>query len=243
MTTRRNFLNRTLGAVLAVSTIAGAAHSQSTEPVFLLDFVVLNDGQEIAARNEYEAKVAVIAARYDVAAIHSYDVVAPIAGPLPGVARVNVFEMPSLDALDSIFSDPDFTELDDIRPIIHDMNALTLYIGHRTVDNGPVQNGLVLVDLVVMADGYGDADRDAYEAKVQPIAAQYGATIEASFSIDQKMMGHGPDSPVRLNLWRLQDSTTMQSIFEDPAFQALEEERQKLFDFDQLSMWMAAPRG
>lgn len=235
-------IRRNLLKIASLFFLLPAPAAMAAEPVYLLDFVVLQDSATLTQRDAYEAKVAEIAARYDVLQIHSYNTAAKLSGKLDGVARVNVFEMPDMAALQSITGDADYAALEDMRNTVHDMSALTLYTGTKIFDHGPITDGNVLVDLVVMSAGHDATARAAYADQIAPLAAKYGATLKARYQVGQKLSGKGPDNPILLNIWHLADPAGIGALSQDPAYQALEEERQHIHDMAALGLWMAAPR-
>lgn len=229
------------GAVLAFMTTLSNGNIANAEQANLIDFIVLNEGIDIGERNAYEAALKPIAARYGAEVVHSYDVKEHLAGKMPTSVRVNIWNLDNVDALGAVDKDADYRAMIPNRDRVHDLSALTLYKARETVNAGPITEGSVLVDLVVMNEGFGAEERDAYEAKMAPLAAKYGYTIHASYEIDQKIGGNGPEKPLRLILWRGDNPDALGSLSEDADYIALENERQRLFDFSQLTLFMASP--
>jgi uncharacterized protein (DUF1330 family) len=216
------------------------ASAVAAENFNLIDFVVLKDG-DVVGRADYEESVGEIAARHGAEVIHSYNVQAHLAGPMADTYQVNVWGFDEQNTLDQIVSDPDYKELIPARNEIHDMSQLTMYLGEPIQGADAIQEGTILVDLVSMQDGYGAEARDAYESKILPLAETYGFELVASYGVIQKIGGVGPDNPLRLNLWQVADPSTMQALTNDPAYQALEEERQRITNFDDLTLFLAQP--
>ena len=228
-------------ATLALATAISVAGTANAEQANLIDFIVLNDGIDISERDAYEAALKPIAARYGAEVVHSYDVLNHMTGGMAQSVRVNIWNLDDMGAIGSVDKDPDYQDMVPNRDRIHDLSALTLYTATETVNAGPITEGFVLVDLVVMNDGFGASERDAYEASMAPIAEKYGYTIQASYEIDQKIGGDGPASPLRLILWKGDNPDALGALTQDPAYMALEDDRQKLFDFSQLTLLMASP--
>lgn len=228
-------------ATLAVGTTLSSASFAAAEQVNLIDFIVLNDGIEIAERDAYETALKPIAARYGAEVVHSYNVMAHLAGEMETSVRVNIWNLDDMSALGAVDKDADYRAMIPNRDRIHDLSALTLYTARENINNGPITEGFVLVDLIVMKDGFGAAERDAYEAKMAPLAEKYGYVIQASYEIDQKIGGDGPETPLRLNLWNGNNPDALGALTQDPGYVALEAERQKLFDFSALTLFMATP--
>lgn len=97
---------------------------------------------------------------------------------------------------------------------------------------------LVLVDLVVMNPGYGIEEREAYEAAVLPIAQQYNMERIGTYDIVQHLGGKAEDA-IRLNLWSIPNTESIQVLGQDEAYQALEDTRNELHDFNQLTLYTA----
>lgn len=229
-----------LSIVANIPFVAFPAHAQSKAN--LIDFVVLNDGHNIKERDTYESKLTPISAKYGAKVIHSYDITSHLAGPIKGVVRINVWEFSDPSTFEKIGADPTYQALIPSRGRIHDMRNLTLYTGSEIENRGPVQDGVVLVDLVVMKEGYGNAERDVYESKMRPLAAKYGFELMASYAIGKKLSGTGPQQPLRLNLWRVENPDTMTKLSADADYIALASTRNKIHDFSKLTMFYARSR-
>lgn len=230
-----------LGQIAAISLISFmTATAVPAENFNLIDFVVLKGGDE-TGRAKYEEKVGEIAARYGAEVIHTYNVQAHLAGPMKDTYQVNVWGFDEQDTLEKVASDPDYKELIPARNEIYDLSKLTMYLGEPIQGAEAIREGTVLLDLVSMQDGYGADARDAYEDKILPLAERYGFKLVASHGVIQKIGGTGPDNPLRLNLWQVADPSSMQALTNDPVYQALEEERQRITNFDDLTLFLAQP--
>lgn len=236
--------------VVAATACAGAADenqmrddatTQTTETYNLIDFIMLAEGAELAERNAYEEALEPIAARYGAEYIHTYNLVSHIGGPMDSAVRLNIWEFEDQNALALVNEDEDYKALIPMRDRVHDMDALTLYMAQPIKDGGPIGDGVVLVDLIVMQDGAGDAERNAYEARMAPIAEKYGFRVHSAFRILQKIGGEGPESPIRLNLWAGQDPEGLQRLSQDPEYQELVEMRNRIHDMEQIALFLAAP--
>ncbi len=231
--------------MLAIAAFVGALPSgqAQAQQVNLIDFVILQDGVDIAERDAYEEGVKPIAAKYGANVVHSYDLFAHMIGSMKNAVRLNVWNLDHANALGALEQDPAYQKMVSNRDRIHDMSALTLYMGQEITSVGPIKDGFILVDLVVMNGGMGDAERDAYEAKMAPLAKKYGYEIRASYRIMQKISGEGPDRALRLNLWRGETPNGLERLNKDSDYIALENERNTITDFSQLALFMAKPRG
>ncbi len=232
---RRYFMQTMLVATAAIGI---ATPSLANDKVYLIDFVILNEGSDISDRDRYEERIAPMAARTGLSVIKSVNLLQHLNGGIQEAVRLNIWEMESPANMQALMQDAQYQAEIPTRDAIHNMKDLSLYLATETADNGGLGEGMVLVDLVVMNDGYGAAERDAYEAKVAPIAAQYGMELAAAYTIDQKLNGAATDDALRLNLWSVADPAAMQDLNGDPAYQALADERNRLHDFSQLTLFM-----
>ncbi|SHH80907.1 DUF1330 domain-containing protein [Cognatishimia maritima] len=231
-----------LAAAAMTTVTAGTFASAQDEKVYLIDFVVMNDGFDLKERNAYEAEIAPIAGDYGMAVIHSYNLTAHLSGTMSDAVRLNVWELPSPSAMQAVINDPRYAAGVPRRDEIHDMESLTLYMASSDETGQQVADKPVLIDLVVLNEGQEAAARDAYEMKVASIAAKYGFEQVASFPVIQKIAGVGPEQPMRLNLWSLQDPAGMQKLGADPEYVALENERNAIHDFSQLTLFFGQAR-
>ncbi len=232
---RRYFMHTMLAATAAISF---ATPSLADNKLNLIDFVIMNEGSDIADRDQYEQRIAPMAERTGLSIVRSVDLVQHLNGGIPRAVRLNIWEMESAANMQALMQDPEYQAEIPTRDAIHNMKDLSLYLATETTNNGGLGTGMVLVDLVVMNDGYGAAERDAYEAKVAPIAAQYGMELAAAYTIDEKLNGAATDDALRLNLWSVSDPAAMAELNTDPAYQALADERNRLHDFSQLTLFM-----
>ena len=215
--------------------------AMAQDKTIMLDFVVLNRGADLEDRLEYEQLIRPVTQRHGMSVLHQYNLDAHLGGSLKNAARLLIWEMDSPAALQAVLEDPDYIPHTDRRDDIHNMRALTLYMGGSAQDEGQVSDAAVLVDLVVMNDGFGAEERAAYEALIEPIAAKHGLTRIATFPIGAKANGRGPDDPLQLNLWRVEDPAGLQALFADPEFAAHVDRRNQLHDFDELTLFLASP--
>ena len=149
--------------------------------------------------------------------------------------------MPDPSALQAVLNDAEYKTHISKRDSIHNMRDLGLYIAKDQMDKGPVSDAAVLVDLVVMNEGFGAKERAEYEAAIEPIAAKHGLIKVATYPVIQKANGVGPDSALQLNLWSVADPKGLEALFADPEFAKLTDMRNKLHNFDELTLFMATP--
>ena len=233
--TRRLFSAVATAALL----MPGVAFAQ--EKTIMLDFVVLNNGVELQERIDYEELIRPVTERHGMSVLHRYNLDAHLDGALEDAARLLIWEMDSPAALQAVLEDPEYVPHTGQRDEIHNMRALTIYMGGSAQDEGQITDTAVLVDLVVMNDGFGAEERAEYEASIEPIAARHGLTKIATFPIGAKAAGRGPETPLQLNLWRVEDPAGLQALFADPEFATHVDRRNELHNFDELTLFLASP--
>jgi uncharacterized protein (DUF1330 family) len=214
-----------------------ATASGAGEKTYILDFVSLNEGVHLSDRDQYDHSVIPIVKKYGMKLKGRFDLDA-IAGSFTQPARLNVWELDSLESMQKIGQDEQYASLKSMRDSIHDMQALTLYVADFKTRR-KLEKGLVLVDLVVMNEGFGKDDRNSYEAKVLPIAEDYGMRVVQSFDILKKMRGSGPSAAMRLNLWSIEDPEKMKKLSQDERYTSLIEYRNKIHDMDNVSLFFS----
>lgn len=214
--------------------------AQSTDELVLVDVVVMNPGHTLAEREAYEAAVLPIAEKYDMEKTDSYEVVQHLNGKAKDAIKVNLWDLPSPQAMKQLNQDPEYQALESERQKLHNFNQLTLYTAKPVQDAAEEDGDLILVDMVVMNPGFGIEEREEYEAKVLPIAARYGMERTHSYKTADYLNGSIEDV-VKVNLWRLPDAEAMEKLNQDPEYQALEAERNRLHNFNELTLYLAKP--
>lgn len=227
-----------LAAVLGFTPIAPAAAEDS----HFITFAILNDGVQIAERRAHEAALKPIANRRGFESFHGYDLLVHLNGLVEDAVRLRIWQVSDPSALQSLNADKDYKDLIPRRDEIHDMARMPICTAKGAMDTGQIESGFALVDLVVMADGAGPAERDAYRAKIEPIAARYGFKMVAAFEINGRVSGDGPDQPLRLNIWSIPSMDAMGELGKDEDYAALEDERLALHDFETLTLFFAQPK-
>ena len=237
----KNFTRRFLLGTATALLIAGTSAASAMDKFILFDFVELNDGMTVEDRTAYENDVQPILTRYGLNERHGYNLMAHLGGKMENAVRLKVWEMPDPSALQAVLDDSEYKTHVDKRDAIHNMRDLSLYIAKDQMDKGPITDAAVLVDLVVMNKGFGSEERAEYEAAIEPIAAKHGLTKIATYPVLQKANGIGPDDALQLNLWRVADPKGLEALFGDPEFAKLTDMRNKLHNFDELTLFMASP--
>lgn len=207
---------------------------------YMIDFVVLNEGKTLADRAKYERLVEPILARYGARKVQSYKLDSFMGGQLKGASQLNIYEV-SPDSFAELASDEEYKKHVPFRNNVHDMDRLTLYTGETLFNHGQLKSAPLLIDLIVMNDGYGHPERFDYEEKMGKIAVKHGAQIKNSFDIDKKIGGIGPDNALKLNIWTMSSPEAMQMISSDPEYKKLTGYRNKIHDMDGITLYMASP--
>lgn len=212
------------------------AHA-GTDTLYLLDFVVMNEGYGIEERNNYEAIIEPISTKYGAKIVRSYDLKQHLGGAIPKAIRFNVWEL-SDGAMQKLQQDPDYQALVAYRDRIHNMKDGSLFMATESLGNREPMTDTIMVDLVVMQDGYGLKQREAYERKTAPIGVKYGVEKFATYDIVQKIGGAAPDG-LRVNLWAVPDPSAMAMVNSDPDYQKQVPKRDQIHKMDLVTLFFA----
>ena len=228
-------------AVFIMITTPYLSHSQDKDKFILVDLVVMNEGYGQQERDAYTKKTVKIAAKYGIKKIKTYQIMNKLSGTGPDQAlELNLWEMDDPSAMQKLGSDPEYLANVSFRDKIHNMQDLTLYIAKpKKVGKAIAADKYVLVDLVVLNDGYGPKDRDGYSKETQRIAKKYGFRKAHSFSLVNHLAGKGPKAAMELNLWELPDPSAMQKLGEDAAYQANVPKRNQIHNMEALTLYLA----
>lgn len=119
------------------------------------------------------------------------------------------------------------------------MEEVTLCFGKPIQNKGQLTSKHIFVGLVVMNKGFGAKARNQYEEVILPIAQKYGMELKNSFSITEFKAGVGPKSPLRLNLWEIEDPDLVKKLGEDPNYKNEIPNRNKIHDMEKLTLYLA----
>ncbi len=240
----------TLFALTACSTLSDMERAQEpiqsdqvateTGELVLVDLVVMNEGHSLSEREEYEAAILPIAERYGMERFGSYEIVQHLNGKAEDAIKLNLWHLPSPEAMQQLGQDADYQALETMRNELHDFNQLTLYTAKSVQETASPNGDLFLVDLVVMSEGYGLSERREYEASILPIAEEYGMQLTHSYeTIDY--LGGAVEDAVKLNLWSLSTPDAIEQLQSDKEYQALDSRRNEIHDFGELTLYLAKP--
>lgn len=237
-----NTLLPLLLAVLSLSPIA-AAQQKNADNMTMVELTVMNEGFGQKDRDIYIGRTAPIIKKYGMRKVDSYQIVQRMAGAGPeNVLELDLWDVASPDALPKLMSDPQYQANVPFRDKIHNMGALTLYMAKKKFDAGKISpSSMVMVELVVLNDGYGQKERDEYFETTKKIAAKYGIQMYRSYQILQYLSGTGPKNPLELNLWELPGPEAMQKLASDADYQANVPRRDSIHNMSVLTLYMAKP--
>lgn len=223
-----------LFAALLLLSLSPNVNAQTS---YMLDFVVMQDGYDLNHRDSYESVIAPMAAQHGMKKVRGYDLTQHLSGGLSKAVRLNIWEVPQ-GALPKLGQDPLYQTIVPYRDKIHNMQELSLFMAQETQGEREPTDETILVDLVVMNDGYGLKEREAYERRIAPIARRYGMRKFATYDIAQKIAGTAPEG-LRLNLWAVPDPAAMGKLASDPDYQKHVANRDKIHQMEQLTLFFA----
>lgn len=231
--------------LLALASFSATVSAQQAKSnLVMIELTVLKDGYGQKDRDVYISKTAPVVKRYGMKKADSYQIMQRLMGAGPeNVLELDLWELPSPDAMQKLGSDKQYQANVPFRDKVHDMSALTLYMAKKKFDSSrPIHSAAVMVELVVLNDGYGQKERDEYFEKTEKVAAKYGIRRFRSYQILQYVMGAGPKDALELNLWELPDPEALQKLGSDPDYQANVALRDRIHNMAILTLYMAKPK-
>jgi len=196
--------------------------------LYLLDFVFLNDGMTLGDRTAYNAQAAPIAERYGVNLIATLDPLNITDGP-DSLARVDIWTLPSQQALVQWGADPDYIALGSDIARIHDIRNLTLYVAESVLSPNVAPGTAYHLELLTFAEQ--SWNREAfinYILSVDEIAETHGIIRQGSLSGLNRLTGDGPTANW-FSLYSVPGPTEYAAMAEDSRMTALNETRYNLF--------------
>lgn len=231
--------------LFAVMGFSHTAVAQQAKPsgMTMIELTVMNDGFAQKDRDIYIGKTAPIVKKYGMKKVDSYQILQRMAGAGPeNVLELDLWDMASPDALQNLMSDPQYQANVPFRDKIHNMGSLTLYMAKKKFDAGKLNpSSMVMAEIVVLNDGYGQKERDQYFEATKKTAAKYGIRMFRSYQILQYMTGTGPKNALELNLWELPGPEAMQKLGNDPDYQSNVVRRDAIHNMSALTLYMAKP--
>ncbi|MDP6707795.1 MAG: hypothetical protein QF893_15735 [Alphaproteobacteria bacterium] len=227
-------------AILVVSAAAAGAQKAPKQVIFV-DFVVLNEGQGLKDRDAYDIKALPIAARHGIKRFASLDIKHVVRTPGLKPQRLDLWLLPSPQALNAWAADPEYKALIAQRDEVHDMKALTLYLAVPARPMTEFGKHHYLIEIQKTGSGFSRELFANYEKKSDQIAAPYAIRRVAVLNMAKKLLGIGPAGQ-RLNIWHLPNEQNFSAWGKNKEFKALGPVRQQLFDLPQYLMLIAQGR-
>lgn len=185
--------------------------------LYMLDFVFLNPGQTIADREAYNAQAAPIAARHGVIHFASLDPLNILQGP-SDLVRLDLWHLPSLDALTAWGNDPDYNALRAQVLQVHDMQALTLYMAEEVMRPEITLGAAYHLDLLTFADEAWNRDIFiTYIQAIDAVAERHGIFRTASVGGLAKFAGDGPTADW-MHMYVLPGPDEYANMLQDPTY-------------------------
>jgi len=227
--------------ILVASPAQAQQKAKPKKQLVFVDFVVMSEGHGLKERAAYDAKADPIAARYGIKRFASLDIVQNVVSQNFRPVRLDLWLLPSPQALSAWSKDPDYKALLPYRNCVHDMKALTLYFAVPALPLRKVKKAHYMIELQTMGPGFDAKTFAAYEKKSDLIAELYAVRRVAALSLSKKIIGAGP-SGQRLNVWYLPNEGNFKAWGNNKDFKALVPVRQKLFDMSTYTMLIARGR-
>ncbi|MEO1200874.1 MAG: hypothetical protein AAFX39_16905 [Pseudomonadota bacterium] len=216
------------GLALMMLLPAERARAQDAQ-LYMLDFVFLNDGYTLEDRDAFNRVSEQIAARYGIARIASLDPVAVTDGP-EDIARVDIWRLPSQQAVADWNEDPDFQALQPRLGQVHDLNNLTLYFAEEILAPQIQPGTYYHLELFTFSETQFDPEGFiSYVQSVDAIGIDHGIARTGSFGSITRFFGGGPDADW-LNLYRVPGPEQYNAMGTDPRMVELRSTRNTLFD-------------
>jgi len=209
--------------------LSGPLRAQdAAPPLYLLDFVFLNDGMTIDDHSAYNAQAAPIAARYGINLIATLDPLNITDGP-DSLARVDIWTLPSQQALVQWGADPEFIAMEPEIARIHDMHNLTLYVAENVLSPDVSPGTAYHLELLTVSQERWNREAFInYILSVDEIAESHGIIRQASLSGLDRLTGDGPTANW-FSLYSVPGPDEYSAMAEDPRMTALNDTRYSLF--------------
>ena len=214
----------------------------SSEETYLIDFVVMSHGHTLKDRDLYDQDILPITEKYGLALKSSLDLT-PLSGNFSLPSRLNIWRVCDEDTLSDLSKDEHYQSLALFRNHIHDMNALTLFLAKKgNISQYLDRRKHFMVDLVSLNDSFSKEDRDRYEEKVVPVAAEYGMLLKQQFELIKYLRGTGPSHAIRLNLWEVNNFEAVSKLSLDKRYKEYIPHRNKIHDMKNVNLYRAVLR-
>jgi len=123
----RDRLHDMAHAVMYLAKEEFAATTAPSGKTLLVGVIAMKPGFDYEDHNAYEKTLASITARHGMRLFRAYRIVQPLGGGPANAVAVNIWELPSPEALGKVMSDPEYVAIVPYRDRIHDMAETTMY--------------------------------------------------------------------------------------------------------------------
>ena len=243
---KNQFLNiKSVAFLLLMAFGFAACQAQSSKDGFrLIELVTLNDGYQVEDHLAYGQKIEHILNRYDMQNTANFKVLKKAKGSAADhVVKVGVFELNNPESLKKVFGDQEYNEkMVPERNKIHDMANMTFFLTKPIFEKKYNKSKMVVMDFVVMQEGHDTEERDQYFDKMLgKYGKKYGLKRFAAYEVIQFMRGVGPKGTTLINFYEATPEV-VKNLVSDKGYQAeMVPVRDKIFDMDELTVFMTQP--
>ena len=210
----------------------------------LIELVTLNEGYNLEDHLDYGKKIDRILGKYNMQNVANFQILKKFKGGTPDHAvKVGLFELDSPESLKGVFGDKEYNEkFVPQRNQIHDMSGMTFFMAKPVLEKPYDKNKTIVMDFVVMSEGYGKKERDDYFDKlVNKYGKKHGLKLVASYEVIQFMRGIGPKGTSMINFYEV-EANTIPDITNDRGYQKkMVPIRDEIFDSLELAVLMTQP--
>ncbi len=214
-----------VGALFLVSSLVPA----QARPLWVVDFVYLAEGQDLSAHDKFAADGSIIAGRYGIKRLLTFDRVPGYAHPGQiAPDRIDLWSLPSQAALEGWTNDPDRVWYEDLAGhILASQSSRYLAREHAILAMRPGR--LHLIDILQFA---GDMDRPAFDGYVAALTgAVHGRGGGAAATFGDVRHLSGPFGAInQLIVYDIVDQAALDILLADPDYRKIEARRGALFD-------------
>lgn len=219
-----------LSALVILAWFAPQVAAQE-KPLWMLDFIFLNDGATLTDRDAYNAKAQPVAARHGVVLQVTLDTRLMMIGP-PELDRVDLWTLPGPQALNAWGQDPEYKEMLPEALRVHDMNQLTLYLGREVSAPQITAGAFYYLELFAFhPESFAAQDFIDYVHATDALAQEFGLARVASMSNLQKALGPGPETHW-FNLYSVPSEAAFKAWNNDQRFKDLAPTRNRLLNLN-----------
>lgn len=239
-----------LVAVIAISFIAFAFKInnsiyysnnpiQENSNLRIIELVTLNKNYNITDHFDYHKLIKPVMDKFGLITLNNFEVEKKFKGAsADNVAMIGVYSVRSMEDMNKIFADKNYLQNVEKRDKIHDMTNMTLFLAKPVFEKAFDKSKTVLMDFVVMTDGFGAEERDNYFSKLEEFGKKHGLKRFASYEVIQFMGGKGPKDVTLVNFYEA-GPETMKNLSGDSEYQTqMIPVRDKIFNMDELTVFM-----